>query len=217
MLQKILKTPSPLPPSPTTNILQNSPPQTHQTHQTHQLQISHHQQHYNHQQHHSIPQIQLQKPPANEELDRIFTEKLKILKMMTLEYAKMPIEKVFNWNEIANELRQFEINWYVVVFRSVRKADADNKLLFEADANAQDEARKSGGLLAYWYGELNERRECLAMCIWSDQYYAKMANNKPNHVIAMKLTAMMYETYKLDRYFIKKNRDQPEFTVEKYQ
>lgn len=65
----------------------------------------------------------------------------------------------------------------------------------------------------YWYGILNERRECLAMCIWENREAAIKAIHKPAHTLAMKLTSVMYETYTLERYSLKIDTDlTPTFT-----
>eukprot|EP00246_Nothoceros_aenigmaticus_P006373 TRINITY_DN19214_c0_g1_i1.p1 TRINITY_DN19214_c0_g1~~TRINITY_DN19214_c0_g1_i1.p1 ORF type:complete len:249 (+),score=23.08 TRINITY_DN19214_c0_g1_i1:274-1020(+) len=92
--------------------------------------------------------------------------------------------------------------FYVVVFRSIRGVSADDGLLYKADADAQAEARAGAGLLKYWYGTLNERRECLAMCIWDGQESALAAVHKPKHRIALQLASQMYDIYTLERYWL---------------
>lgn len=63
------------------------------------------------------------------------------------DYANAPIEEAFNWDEVAQTIEDQEGDWYIVAFRSVRRATADNGQLFDADAEAQIEAIQSGGLL----------------------------------------------------------------------
>eukprot|EP00850_Spirogloea_muscicola_P002812 SM000011S18990 [mRNA] locus=s11:288091:289197:+ [translate_table: standard] len=96
---------------------------------------------------------------------------------------------------------------YAVVFRSIRKLEADSEQLYAADAAAHEEAKKSGGLLKYWYGTLNEQRECLATCIWSSREHARRALGKPSHIKAMQLASQMYVMYVLERYWIHKCGD----------
>ncbi len=60
-----------------------------------------------------------------------------------------PISDCFDWPPVLEKLvhLQGSNTFYLVVFRSVRKATADSELLYTVDAAAQDEARISGGLL----------------------------------------------------------------------
>ena len=51
---------------------------------------------------------------------------------------------------------------YLVVFRSVRRPEADLVLLREHDDRAYEEALQAGGLLRYFKGHANERGECLS-------------------------------------------------------
>lgn len=66
----------------------------------------------------------------------------------------------------------------------------------------------------YWYGILNERRECLAMCIWASRDDAVKAIHKPAHREAMKLAPVMYDTYTLERYSLQIDANlRPSFTL----
>lgn len=114
-----------------------------------------------------------------------------------------PLKCCFNWQEVMSEKGFDEsTRFYVVVFRSKRREGADAKLLYAADAEAQEEARNSGGLLMYWFGNLNERRECFATCIWKSREDAEKANKLPKHLNAIKLAAQMYDSYKLEKYWL---------------
>lgn len=79
------------------------------------------------------------------------------------DYANLPISDGFDW------ARCFEVvpsaRLYLVVFRSVRRSTADSRLLKGYDDRAYAEALESGGLLHYFKGELNERREYLSFCL----------------------------------------------------
>lgn len=58
------------------------------------------------------------------------------------------VEELFDWDKELHELATvYGREFYLVVFRSIRKDTADSKKLYAADADAQEEARLSGGLL----------------------------------------------------------------------
>ncbi|ORX48213.1 hypothetical protein DM01DRAFT_1259890, partial [Hesseltinella vesiculosa] len=139
-------------------------------------------------------------------VDHAFLDILPKLHTISENYAHASIAAAFNWDEVAADLVDHEGDWFIVAFRSVRKAQADNHLLFEADEKAQEEAIHSGGLLKYWYGDLNFHRECLAMCIWVNREFALKATHKPLHLQAAKLANEMYDTYQLERYTLSKKK-----------
>ncbi|KAI7882605.1 hypothetical protein K492DRAFT_206059 [Lichtheimia hyalospora FSU 10163] len=150
-------------------------------------------------------------------VDRQLLEKaLPHFHVITNDYVHVAVQDAFNWNEVANLLgEESEGDWFIVAFRSVRKADADSKALYDADARAHREAIHSGGLLQYWYGDLNEHRECLAMCIWVNRDYALKATKKPLHLEAARLAGIMYESYQLERYRLIKNAGETTFELKK--
>ena len=80
------------------------------------------------------------------------------------DYANLPVEDGFDWRARLESLRFDRL--YLVVFRSIRRQDADLKLLKEHDDRAYEAALAAGGLLRYFKGEMNERRECLSFCLW---------------------------------------------------
>ncbi|KAH7436310.1 hypothetical protein KP509_05G012900 [Ceratopteris richardii] len=104
--------------------------------------------------------------------------------------------------ESTAEQNRAENRFYMVVFRSIRAADADEELLYAADAEAHEEAKRSGGLLTYWYGSLNQERECFATCIWRSREDAIKASKLPNHLKAASLASTMYDFYDLQRYWL---------------
>ena len=89
---------------------------------------------------------------------------------------------------------------YLVVFRSVRRAAADLALLTEHDDQAYAAALEAGGLLRYFKGEVNGRRECLSFCLWESREQALAASGCATHRRAAQLSAEMYESYELVRY-----------------
>ena len=117
------------------------------------------------------------------------------------DYATRPILAGFDWSPLYG--CKFD-ELYLVVFRSVRRPDADLVLLREHDDRAYEEALESGGLLRYFKGHANERGECLSFCLWETREQARRAASAASHVSAADITARMYVSYVLDRYWLKK-------------
>ena len=114
------------------------------------------------------------------------------------DYATLPIQEGFNWSSSLGDAH-FE-RLYVVVFRSVLRATADLDLLYEHDELAHAEAIEAGGLLFYFRGVINERRESLSFCLWENGEQARRASGGPSHQAAMGIVSEMYESYILERY-----------------
>ena len=114
------------------------------------------------------------------------------------DYATLSIEEGFDWSSRLGEAR-FE-RLYLVVFRSVRRASVDLQLLKEHDDRAYEAAQEAGGLLRYFKGEMNERRECLSFCLWESREQAVAASGSASHRTAARLTVEMYESYDLERF-----------------
>ncbi len=126
--------------------------------------------------------------------------KSKVLPILS-NYQTQPIEIGFDWKKILNSARG--TSFYLVVFRSKARKDADTKLLHEYDKRALSEATKAGGLIYYFSGQINEKGECLSWCIWDDMLKAKTASTMPDHSKAMSIANTMYEFYNLERYAIR--------------
>ncbi|KAI6175363.1 hypothetical protein M3Y97_00680900 [Aphelenchoides bicaudatus] len=165
----------------------------------------------------STTDIAAKSAPHLRPVDFVFAEMaLPHLHIITPEYFSTSIEETFNWTEMAERLgAEWEGDWFIVAFRSVRKATACSEALYQADEKAHQEAIESGGLLKYWYGTLNEHRQCLAMCIWSSREFARLAIVKPLHLKAVSLTRQMYESYTLERYSLIKKRGECVFHIER--
>jgi hypothetical protein len=114
------------------------------------------------------------------------------------DYATLPIQEGFNWSSCLGEVPFDRL--YLVVFRSVRRTTADFELLKDHDDKAYAEALEAGGLLRYFRGSMNERRECLSFCLWEDREQARRAPGGASHRTAAAITADMYESYVLERY-----------------
>jgi hypothetical protein len=116
------------------------------------------------------------------------------------DHATLPIQQAFNWSSCLTGIPFDRL--YLVVFRSVRRAAADLALLREHDNLAYADALEAGGLLYYFKGEMNERRECLSFCLWESREQAQRAAGGASHAAAMRITAQMYESYRLERYYM---------------
>src|SRR5215207_8528263 len=118
------------------------------------------------------------------------------------DYATRPIQDGFSWSSSLAGVA-FE-RLYLVVFRSVRRPSADLDLLREHDDRAYEKALQSGGLLRYFKGEANEQRECLSFCLWETREQALEAAGAASHQAAAEISVLMYESYVLERYWLKK-------------
>jgi hypothetical protein len=118
------------------------------------------------------------------------------------DYANLPVEEGFDWSSHLGETHFDRL--YLVVFRSVRRPTADLKLLKEHDDRAYEGAVEAGGLLRYFKGEMNGRRECLSFCLWESRERAVAASGGVSHRAAARLTARMYASYTLERYELAK-------------
>ncbi len=114
------------------------------------------------------------------------------------DHAALPIEEGFDWSSCFAGVSFDRL--YLVVFRSVRRATADLELLREHDDRAYAEALEAGGLVHYFRGSMNERRECLSFCLWESREQARRAAGEASHRTAAAITAEMYESYVLERY-----------------
>lgn len=121
------------------------------------------------------------------------------------DYATRPIEEGFDWASCLSGVPFDRL--YLVVFRSVRRSTADLDLLREYDDRAYEEALEAGGLLRYFKGQMNERRECLSFCLWESRDRARMGSGGASHQSAARITAAMYESYRLYRYYLLKTAD----------
>jgi hypothetical protein len=117
------------------------------------------------------------------------------------DYATLSIQDGFDWSSLSG--CTFD-QLYLVVFRSVRRPDADLALLCEHDDRAYEEALRSGGLLRYFKGHADEQGECLSFCLWETSEQAREAAGAASHKSAANITARMYLSYVLDRYWLKR-------------
>jgi hypothetical protein len=133
-------------------------------------------------------------------------EAFQVLEPITSRYATVPIWDGFSWDASARRLKSGE--WYMVVFRSVRREATDDLTLEMHDYGAYIEAqRRADGLVYYFRGTPNEHRECLSFCIWAGREEAARTAQLPLHRTAMSMVDEKYEWYVLERYSLVKAND----------
>ena len=111
-------------------------------------------------------------------------------------YATLPVEDAFDWREVARALGDGE--WYLVAFRSIRRAGADEARLNAFDDLAHLEAERAPGYVHYFKGPAGPDGACLSFCLWTSRAEARAAAGGPHHVEAVSLIAEMYERYTLE-------------------
>src|SRR5215204_1703225 len=92
------------------------------------------------------------------------------------DYATQSIEDAFDWSSLSCCL--FD-RLYLVVFRSLWQPEADLDLL-------------------------REQGECLSFCLWETREQARQAADGASHRSAADVSAQMYLSYSLKRYWIRK-------------
>lgn len=105
--------------------------------------------------------------------ERLFAIALTRLQSTRPDYAIAPYLDSFDWSAIFALLRDLcthtGIHWqqqefYLVIFRSKLRSDADRDRLGELDQKSHQEACASGGLLTYWFGTPDTEMRNLATC-----------------------------------------------------
>ena len=111
-------------------------------------------------------------------------------------YADLPIADAFDWQAKGGGLGNGE--WYLVAFRSTRRAGADEERLTTFDELAHQEAASSPGFVHYFKGPAARDGSCLSFCLWQTRADARAAAGRPDHVRAVSLINEMYEAYSLE-------------------
>jgi hypothetical protein len=111
-------------------------------------------------------------------------------------YATLPVAAAFDWTDAASQLGAGE--WYLVAFRSVRRAGADEVRLAEFDDRAHREAASSPGFVHYFKGPAASDGSCLSFCLWTSRAEARAASGQAAHVKAVSVLGEMYERYTLE-------------------
>ena len=111
-------------------------------------------------------------------------------------YATLPVAEAFDWKDVARQLGDGE--WYLVVFRSIRRITADEVRLAEFDDRAHDDAASAPGFIHYFKGPAASDRSCLSFCLWTSRAEARAAAGRPAHLEATSVLGEMYERYTLE-------------------
>ena len=111
-------------------------------------------------------------------------------------YATLPIERAFDWSAVGRQLGVGE--WYLVVFRSIRRPWADEVRLAAFDDAAHREAAAAPGFVHYFKGPSAADGSCLSFCIWTGRAEARAAAGRPDHTQAVTLLHEMYQDYRLE-------------------
>jgi hypothetical protein len=112
------------------------------------------------------------------------------------DYASLPIGDAFTWQDAGQDLGDGE--WYLVAFRSVRRADADEEMLRLYDDLAHHEAEGAPGFIHYFKGPTAGDGSCLSFCMWRSRAEARAAAGRPAHLRAVSLLEAMYQQYTLE-------------------
>jgi hypothetical protein len=118
------------------------------------------------------------------------------LRPVSNDYAHLAVADAFDWTDVAAQLGSGE--WYLVVFRSVRRGGCDEGRLGDIDERAHLEAAGAPGFLFYYKGPLSTDRTCLSFCMWTSRAEARAAAGRPEHVAAVAVLDEMYESYRLE-------------------
>jgi len=112
-------------------------------------------------------------------------------------YAALPVADAFTWAACLPDVPPGG-EWYMVAFRSTRRAGADEARLTAYDHWAHTEAMEAPGFVHYFKGPANERGECMSFCLWTSRAEARSASGRPAHVEAAALTFESYAQYRLE-------------------
>jgi hypothetical protein len=129
-------------------------------------------------------------------------------------YATLPVAEAFNWAEGAGDLGVGE--WYLVAFRSIRAAGADEARLDAYDEAAHQEAAASPGFVHYLKGPRAADGTCMSFCLWQSRAEARAAAGKPLHVRAVSLLDEMYESYTLEYVHVRREEAGAPLTFQPY-
>ena len=129
-------------------------------------------------------------------------------------YASLPVAEAFDWAMSGTALGTGE--WYLVAFRSVRKAEADEAKLALYDEFAHQEAAKAPGFVHYYKGPTCPDGTCLSFCLWASRADARAAAGRPAHIEAVGLLGEMYATYTLEFLRVRREHDRAPLEFEPY-
>jgi hypothetical protein len=129
-------------------------------------------------------------------------------------YASLPVAEAFTWSECAADVPPGE--WYMVAFRSIRRAGADEARLVAHDDWAHAEAMDAPGFVHYFRGPTTDGGHCLSFCLWDSRPEARTAAGRPAHAAAAALTHETYASYTLEFHRVRRHEGEGGFTFEPY-
>ena len=112
------------------------------------------------------------------------------------DYPMRPIEDAITWADAASVEAVAE--WYLVVFRSIRRFDVDEVELVRHDDAAHEEAMSAPGFVHYFKGPLSVERACLSFCLWTSREAARAASGMPAHRAAVAFIGDAYDHFTLE-------------------
>jgi hypothetical protein len=111
-------------------------------------------------------------------------------------YAMLSVGDAFTWEACVEDVDPGE--WYMVAFRSIRRADADEIRLSAHDDWAHAEAMDASGFVHYLKGPTQPDGRCMSFCLWNSRAEARAASGGPAHTAAAALTHEAYGEYTLE-------------------
>jgi hypothetical protein len=130
------------------------------------------------------------------------------------DYPMRPIEQAITWADAASVEAAAE--WYLVVFRSIRRFDVDESELVRHDDAAHAEAMSAPGFVHYFKGPLSVERACLSFCLWTSREAARVASGMPAHRAAVAFIGDAYDHFTLEFYRARKVAGSLAWTFEPY-
>ena len=128
-------------------------------------------------------------------------------------YATLSVADAFTWDACEPAVEPGE--WYMVAFRSIRRADVDEGRLTSHDDWAHAEAMDAPGFVHYFRGPTQSDGRCLSFCLWDSRAEARESAGRPAHTQAAALTHEAYATYTLEFHRVRRLVDAG-FTFEPY-
>ena len=119
----------------------------------------------------------------------------------------------FTWDACGDRVKTGE--WYMVAFRSVRRAGVDEERLTAYDDWAHHEAMKAPGFVHYYKGPTMADGRCMSFCLWDSRADARESAGRPAHTQAAALTHEAYAAYTLEFHRVRRLADAG-FTFEPY-
>ncbi len=111
-------------------------------------------------------------------------------------YAGLPVADAFDWAACLDDVGPGE--WYMVAFRSVRRANVDEDRLNAYDDWAHKEAMGAPGYVHYFKGPTCPDGRCMSFCLWDSRTEARAASGSAAHTQAAALTHEAYAEYSLE-------------------